>query len=121
MTTPDLDASLEIILDSLPPESKDQQHRKHALTRGDALLISNMIKVAVQNQGCSIGLTQDQMSAIRSIPAGTFRDVKEMVKERRRFLNAVGLATLTILGWVGMWIFEKIDWVHLWRVLTGKA
>jgi hypothetical protein len=122
VTTPDLDASLQIILDSLPPDSgvPGQRHRQHALTRSDALLISNMIKVAVQNQGCSIGLTDDQMLAIRGIPAGTFRDVKDMVKERRKILNALGLMTLAVLGWLGKWIFEKIDWVHVWQIMTGK-
>jgi len=120
MTTPELDASLEIILDSLPQDLPGQTQRKHALTRSDAVLISNMIKVAVQNQGCSIGLTDQQMSAIRDIPPHTFRDMKDMVKERRRALNALGLMTLAVLGWFGKWIFEAIDWVGLWRIITGK-
>ena len=119
-TTPELDARLQIILDSLPPETDGQTKRKHALTRSDVIIISNMIKVAVTNQGCSIGLTERQMSAIRDIPPGTFRDMKDMVKERRWALNALGLMTLAILGWFGKWIFEKINWVYLWHVLTGK-
>lgn len=109
MSTPDLDASLQIILDSLPVDAPGETHRQHALTRGDALLISNMIKVAVQGQGCSIGLTDS-----------TVRDIKDIVRERRRIINTIGLATLAVMGWIGKWIFEKIDWVHVWHIMTGK-
>jgi galactokinase len=116
MSTEELDASLEILLDTLPDEHEGPQRRKYSLTRHDAKLIANMIQVAVTNQGCSIGLTTQQMAAIKDIAPGTFRDMRDMVKERRRVLNAIGLMTLGILGWLGKWIFETVDWHKVWSV-----
>ena len=115
MSNEDLDASLTVILNSLPEEHDGPQRRKHSLTKEDAVLIANMIKIAVNNQGCSIGLSEQQMAAIKDIPPSMFRDIKDMVKERRRALNALGLMTLAILGWLGKWIFETIDWSKVWN------
>lgn len=115
MSTEELDASLEILLDTLPEEHEGPQRRKYALTKHDAKLIANMIQVSISNQGCSIGLTDGQMQAIKEITPGTFRELKDMVKERRRALNALGLMTLAVLGWLGKWIFEAIDWKVLFH------
>lgn len=116
MSTEELDASLMILLDTLPDEHEGPQRRKYALTKHDAELISKMIKVAAQNQGCSIGLTSQQMAAIKDVAPGTFREIREIVKERRRVLNAIGLMTLAVLGWIGKLIFEAVDWSKVWSV-----
>jgi len=116
MSTQELDSSLEILLNSLPEEHEGPMRRRHSLTKYDAELIANMIKVAVQNQGCSIGLTSGQMEAIKEITPNTFREIKGIVKERRRVLNAIGLMTLAVLGWLGKWVFETIDWHKVWSI-----
>ena len=120
MTTTDFDVSLKIILDSLPEEHDGPQRRKHALTKKDAELMADMIRLAVINQGCSIGLSPEQMGAIKGIPAETFGEIKEMVRERRRLLNALGALTLAILAFVGKWIFEKVEWSKVWLFMSGK-
>jgi len=116
MSTQELDASLEILLETLPEEHEGNRRSKYSLTKHDAKLIANMIQVGVNNQGCSIGLTEQQMAAIKEIPHGMFRDMRDIVKERRRVLNAIGLMTLAVLGWLGKLIFEGIDWHKFWSV-----
>ncbi len=116
-----LDANLKMIIDMLPNTPDGMEHRKYALTRSDGHVIANMIKVAASNQGCSIGLSQKQMEAIRNIPAHTFTELNDMAKERKRLLNALGVMTLAVLGFVGQQLFTKIDWRRVWHFITGQS
>ena len=116
----DFNLSLKVILDSLPEEHEGPQRRKHALTKKDAELIADMIRLAVSNQGCSIGLTPGQMAALKGIPPHTLNEMQEMVKERKRLLNALGAMTLAAMAFIGKWIFEKVEWHKVWLFVTGR-
>ena len=114
----DLDISLQAILDTLPDEHVGQQRRKNSLTYSDGLVMVNMIKVITAHQGCSIGLTERQCESIRKTPAKTFDDMNDMVKERKRLLNALGVMTLAVLGFIGQQLFTKIHWSKIWESIT---
>lgn len=114
-----LDANLEMIIEMLPADREGAERRKHSLTRDDGVVIANMIKIAAANQGCSIGLTQKQMEAIRNIPAHTFTEMNDIVKERKRLLNALGAVTLSVLAFIGHQLFTRIDWRRLGHFITG--
>jgi len=117
MGNSDLDTSLEIILDTLPTEHEGPHRRKNSLTRADGLVMINMIKVITSHQGCSIGLSERQCEAIRKTPAKAFDDINDMVKERKKLFNALGVMTLAILGFVGQQLFTKIDWAKIWKFI----
>lgn len=115
MSHEELDESLDLILDSLPEEHEGANRRKHCLTKSDAELIAKMIRVAMHNQGCSIGITQQQAVALAEIPAGNFRAMNDMVRERRKILSAIGLITVSALGWLGTTLFNAVPWRKLWE------
>lgn len=110
MTTTDLDLSLKMILDALPSEEDTPNHRQIQLTRKDFEMIASMIKVATTNQGCSIGFNEHQIEALKDTSADTIRAMKDMVKERKRILSAIGLATVSVMGWIGTVLFQSINW-----------
>lgn len=120
MPDQNIDNSLQMIIDMLPETPDGHEQRQYALTRNDGNVIANMIKIAADNQGCSIGLTHRQMEAIRSIPAQTFTELNDMAKERKKLLNALGVMTLTVLGFIGQQLFTKIDWRKIWHTIIGQ-
>lgn len=117
MSTQELDASLRIILDSLPDDHDGPFRRKHALTKSDAVTIAEMIRVAVANQGCSIGLTATQIEGLKDLDISA---VGDMVQERKKLLNALGALTLTALAGLGSILFTNIDWHRVGQFLGIK-
>lgn len=114
----ELDESLELILDLLPDEHTDSQTRKHSLTKADGVVMISMIKIITAHQGCSIGLSVKQAEAIRNTPAKAFEDINDIVKERKHLLNALGVMTLAVLGFIGQQLFTKIEWHRIWANIT---
>lgn len=114
----ELDDSLKAILDTLPEDHVGPQRRKNSLTRSDGTVLISMIKIITAHQGCSIGLSVKQAEAIRNTPASTYHDIGDMVRERKRLLNALGVMTLAVLGFIGQQLFTKVDWHKIWAYIT---
>ncbi len=111
MLTQDLDENTRLLLETLPDGDDGAPHRRQqALTRKDGEWIVRVMKIAMSNQGCSIGLDARQIAAIKGTPAHTFEAMNEIVKERRRILATIGLITVTIIGWIAKVVFEAVDW-----------
>jgi hypothetical protein len=120
MSQNDLDRSLKMLLETLPEETETPHKRRNALTRQDAALIASMIKIAMNNQGCSIGLDAHQIAALKNTPADIIESMAGMVRERKQLLNAVGAATLAILAWLGKILFDSIDWHKIAGLFKGN-
>lgn len=114
------DENVQMVLDMLPEHDGTENRRKHSLTKADGVWIAHLVKAATHNQGCSIGLTEEQAMAIKSIPASNLVAINGMVKERRKILRwlgavAIGFASAvgTFLYYVGKMIVSDIDWGKL--------
>jgi len=119
MSETDLETGLEMLVESLPAEHDQPNKRANVLTRADAAIIAGMIKIAMSNQGCSIGLDSQQIAALKGTPAETLQAMSGIVKERKQLLNAIGGLTLAILAWLGKLFFEAIDWAKITTFFKG--
>ncbi len=117
----DIDDGLKAILGLLPSENEGQQKRQHSLTRRDGEVMVHMIRhIMGQSQHvCMIGLSVKQMEAYRNIPAPHVEALDDMVKERKKLLNVMGVMTFGILAFIGKVLFEKIDWHAISKLLFG--
>ena len=103
MSTAELDAQLDLILDALPEYHGDGERRKHALTKSDMGLIVTAIRVSAHNQPCSLSFTKEQAE-----------DILKMVKERRRVLILIGAGVSATLAFIGQKTIEAMA-PDLWK------
>jgi hypothetical protein len=113
------DEAVKAILDMLPTEHEGQEKRQYALTRRDGEFMLSLIKLAIMNQGCSIGLSEQQMEALKNIPAKNISAMNDMVKERKNLLNALGALSLLLLAGMGKVLFSAFEWKKIWKFMTG--
>jgi hypothetical protein len=104
------DSVQEVI--SILPDYHDGERREHALTKADALLVAQLIRVSIQGTP-AMNLTESQVTSINA-----------MIKERRKILALVGTATVTLFAWVGEKLLNAIDpnfWCKASHFICGNG
>lgn len=118
MPESEFDQELDLILATLPEHHEGEQQRQFSLTRRDGEVVASMIRLSSKHQGCAIGLNIRQAEAIRNTPATNLTAINDIVKERKKLLQALGVMTLGVLGFIGQMLFTKIDWAKIWKFIT---
>ena len=113
-----LGEKIQNMLDELPDTPLSNTKREYALSKKDARWLANLVLVVSEHQGCAIGLTTEQIDAIRNTPAHTLRAMKDMEAERNKALKALGVITLALLGGIGKLIFDTVNWTRVWQGLV---
>lgn len=116
----DLQTKINNMLDELSDPIPGEHRRDHALSKQDARWIANMMLVIVESGGCNRGLSEGQAQALQEMSPETLRNLKSMVKERRRVLALIGAAVTGLLVFIGQKVLDFMD-SSFWKAIFVKT
>lgn len=99
-----LEIELKDILDLLPSEHPDGEHRRHNLTRQDILLIAKLIEIKSRSAKCPMDLTKEEEVIL-----------KRGLKALSSGVSLVSMLIVTAIVLGALAIFTKGFWMTLFE------